>query len=256
MPDLAEGQVAVVFLLVCGAVARIWGEGELEVGAQNVDARLAQVVVGGVVGKTSQGMDATQPDGRGVRAKFVDGLGEALGVQPGGFPVGASFVDALPAVGDDQGDKGTGPGDHSEGEFYQVEERLGVDAAFGLQLAGAEQAPAGVEHGGGDSKCGEEGQGEDEADVPQTQFPIIGGWSRPPVECHADGDTAARSTVAAVRGTVSAPVLKEQQEASQSAGEPRLVLEHRLPQGVPPEQGRLLRRSSRCRRRTSRPRSS
>ncbi|WP_353962221.1 hypothetical protein [Streptomyces anulatus] len=100
---------------VVGRVAGVGGEGQAEVGTQDVNAGLPQAVVGGVVSKASQGVDAAEPDGRGVRAEFVDGLGEAFGVKPSCFAVGACFVDALAAVGDDQGDERTGPGNHSEG---------------------------------------------------------------------------------------------------------------------------------------------
>jgi hypothetical protein len=52
--------------------------------------------------------------------------------------------------------------DHDQGE-----ERLGVDAALGLEFPGAEQVPPGEEHAGGDG--GDEGQGQDDPDVPQAQ---------------------------------------------------------------------------------------
>ncbi|MGW3464523.1 hypothetical protein ACWDE9_35270 [Streptomyces olivaceoviridis] len=64
--DLAEGREAVVFLLVGGVIAGVGGEGKLEAGAQNVNAGLAQAVVGGVVGEAGQGVDAPEPDSRGV----------------------------------------------------------------------------------------------------------------------------------------------------------------------------------------------
>ncbi|WP_199813207.1 hypothetical protein [Streptomyces aureocirculatus] len=98
-----------MFLLAGGVVAGVGGVGELEVGAQDVDAGLALVLVGGVVGEACEGVDAAEADGWGVGAEFVDGLGEALGVQPGGFAVGAGLVDALAAVGDDQDDERAGP---------------------------------------------------------------------------------------------------------------------------------------------------
>ncbi|MGW2749120.1 hypothetical protein [Streptomyces sp. NPDC001450] len=121
---LAEGQIAVMFLLMGGVVAGVESEGQLEIGAQNVDTGLPQVVVGGVVGESGQGVDASEADGWRVGSEFVDGLGEALGVQSGGFPVGAGFVDALPTVGDNQGDESTGTGHDTEGELDQVKERL------------------------------------------------------------------------------------------------------------------------------------
>ncbi|MFT9474742.1 hypothetical protein [Streptomyces sp. 11-1-2] len=127
VPDLAEGQVAVAFFLASGIVTGVGGEGKLEIGAQNIDARLAQPVVGCVVSKAGKGVNATEPDGRGVGAELFDGLGEALGMEPGGLPVSAYLVDALATVGNDQGDERAGPGDHSEGELHQVEKRLRVE---------------------------------------------------------------------------------------------------------------------------------
>ncbi|WP_261992344.1 hypothetical protein [Streptomyces sp. MS191] len=62
--DLAEGEVAVVFLQVGGVGAGVGGEGELEVGAQDVDAGLAEAVVGCVVGEAGEGVDAAEADGR------------------------------------------------------------------------------------------------------------------------------------------------------------------------------------------------
>ncbi|MFI2906953.1 hypothetical protein ACG2OD_01600 [Streptomyces sp. PDY-4] len=116
-----------------------------KVGAQNVDAGLAQAVVGGVVGEAGQGVDASEPDGRGVGSEFVDGLGEAFGMEPGGFAVGAGFVHALAAVGDDQGDERAGPGDHAEGEFHQVEEGLGIKLRGGVDLLEVQQVYQAVE---------------------------------------------------------------------------------------------------------------
>ncbi|MEV6782705.1 hypothetical protein [Streptomyces sp. NPDC051098] len=74
VPYLAKGQVAVVFLLVGWIFAGVGGVGELKIGAQNVDAGLAEAVVGGVVGEASQGVNAPESDCRRVRAELVDGL--------------------------------------------------------------------------------------------------------------------------------------------------------------------------------------
>ncbi|GHJ21506.1 hypothetical protein TPA0909_31200 [Streptomyces albus] len=41
VPDRAQGQAAMVLLLVGGVVAGVGGEAELEIGAQYVDAGLA-----------------------------------------------------------------------------------------------------------------------------------------------------------------------------------------------------------------------
>ncbi|MFH8411395.1 hypothetical protein ACH4FX_42565 [Streptomyces sp. NPDC018019] len=111
-------------------------------------------------------MDATEPNGRAVRAKFVDRRGETLSVGPGGFAVGTGLVDALAAVGDDEGDEGTGPGDHSEGEFHQVEERLGAELGGGVDLLEAEQQHQPVEDAARDQDCGGEGEAQCPADSP------------------------------------------------------------------------------------------
>ncbi len=62
VPDFTKGQVAVVSLLVGGVIAGVGGKGQLEVGAQDVDAGLAQVVVRGIAGEAGQGVDAPEPD--------------------------------------------------------------------------------------------------------------------------------------------------------------------------------------------------
>lgn len=59
----------------------------------------------------------------GLLAELGDGGGEALGVQPGGITQGAVLNDPLAPVGHDQGDQGTGPGNHTERQFHQVEKR-------------------------------------------------------------------------------------------------------------------------------------
>ncbi|MFD4866253.1 hypothetical protein [Streptomyces sp. NPDC058412] len=133
MPDLAEGQVAVVFLLIAGGVSGVGCEGKLQVGAQDVDAGLTETVVRGIVGQAGQGVHATELDGGGVRAELVAGLGEPLGMA-GGIAVRTGLVDTLAAVRDDQGDERASPGDHSEGEFHQVEEGLGVEFRGGVDL--------------------------------------------------------------------------------------------------------------------------
>ncbi len=142
--------------------AGVRGERELEVGAQDVDAGLPQAVVGGVVGQAGQRVDATKPDGRGVGAEFVDGVGEAFGVEAGGFAAGAGFVDALAAVGDDQGDERAGPGDHAEGELHQVEEGFRVELRGGVDLLEVQQHHQAVEG----ASCGQYRGGEREGQRP------------------------------------------------------------------------------------------
>ncbi|MGQ4410380.1 hypothetical protein ACN6K8_001554 [[Kitasatospora] papulosa] len=159
VPYLAKRQVPVVFLLMCRVVAGVGGEGELEVGAQDIDAGLPQAVVGGIVGKAGQSVDAAEPDGRGVRAELVDGLGEALSVEPGGFPVGASLINTLAAIGHDQGDKRASPGDHPERELHQVEERLGVQLGGAVDFLKIKQIHQAIEDAARHKDRGEESDG-------------------------------------------------------------------------------------------------
>ncbi|MEU3704489.1 hypothetical protein AB0E82_19645 [Streptomyces anulatus] len=134
-----------MFLLVGRGVAGVWGKGESEVGAQDVCAGLAKVVVGSVVGKAGQGVDASEPDSWGVRAELVDCLGEALGVQPGSLTVGTRLVDVLTAVPDDEGDERASPGYHAEGELHDVEKRLGVELRGCVDLLEVQQDDQAVE---------------------------------------------------------------------------------------------------------------
>ncbi|MFD6243130.1 MULTISPECIES: hypothetical protein [Streptomyces] len=145
-------------------------------------------------------MDAPKSDGWGVRAEFVDGLREALGVEPGGLAVGAGFVDALTAVGDDQGDERTGPGDHAKGKLHQVEERLRVELCGGVDLLEVQQVHQAIEDTAGHQDRGDEGEGQGPAHSPEPQLPIIRGWSRLSVRCHEEEDKARRPTVAGAGG--------------------------------------------------------
>ncbi|MDK1476947.1 hypothetical protein QNO07_26730 [Streptomyces sp. 549] len=133
-------------------------------------------------------MDATEPHGGGVGAEFVDGLGEALGVQAGGFTVGAGLIHALAAVGDDQGDERAGPGHHPEGQLHQVEQRVGVELRRTVDLAEVQQHHQPMEDTTGDQHRRGEGDGQRPTDPPQTQLPVVRGRSRPSVRCHAEGD--------------------------------------------------------------------
>jgi hypothetical protein len=82
----------------------------------------------------------------GVVAELGNGSGEAFRMQTCGITQGTVLVDTLAPVCHDQGAR---VGHYSASEFDQVEQRSGLDALFGLQLACAQQVPSGVEHGGG-----------------------------------------------------------------------------------------------------------
>lgn len=174
VPHFPQRQVGVSgFRGACGQFC-LGGVGQAEIGAQDVDARLAQAAGGGVVCKAGQGVHPAEADRDGFVAELGDGGSEAFAVQTGVVSQGAILVEALAPVGDDQGDEGAGPGHHAEGKLHQVEERLGVDARLGLEPAGAEQAPPGVEHAGGDGDCGDEGQKEGDPDFPKAQTATFG----------------------------------------------------------------------------------
>lgn len=102
----------------------------------------------------------------GFVAELGDGGGEAFGLQAGGVAQGAVLVDALAAVGHDQGDQGACAGHDPEGEFDQFEQCFGTDAPLRLDPVCAEELPCRVEHGGGGQERGGEGQGQDGADGP------------------------------------------------------------------------------------------
>ncbi|MFJ3099588.1 hypothetical protein, partial [Streptomyces hydrogenans] len=144
VPDFPQGQVAVMFFLVGGIAAGVGGEGELEVSAQNVDAGLAQAVVGSVVGEACQGVDTSETDRRRLRAELVDDRGEALCVEPGGVAVGAGLIDTLATVGHDQGDERSGSGDDAEGQLHQVEERFPVKLRGAVDLLEVQHDDQGV----------------------------------------------------------------------------------------------------------------
>ncbi|MFI6254364.1 hypothetical protein [Streptomyces sp. NPDC051016] len=169
VPDFPQGPVGVPGFRIIRRKVGFGGVGQAEVGAQDVDAGLAQGPGGGVVGEAGQGVHPAQAHGGGGVAELGDGGGEAFGVQAGVLAQGAVFVDALAPVGHHQGDEGAGSGDHAEGQFDQFEEGGGVDAVLRLESPGAEQVPSGVEHRGGHRDGRGEGQGEDGADRPQAQ---------------------------------------------------------------------------------------
>ncbi|MFD4116809.1 hypothetical protein ACFWSJ_25575 [Streptomyces niveus] len=111
-------------------------------------------------------MDATEAYGWGDVAELRDSGGEAFGVEPRGFAVSAGLIHALAVVGDDQGDEGTGPGDHPEGKFHQVKERLRVKLGGGVNLLEVEQHHQPVE----DDDCGGKGESQRPANPPQPQL--------------------------------------------------------------------------------------
>ncbi|MFC8201586.1 hypothetical protein ACFUTV_40295 [Streptomyces sp. NPDC057298] len=154
-----------------------------------------RIFVEGVVGEAGEGVDAAELDGWGVGSEFVDGLGEAFGVEAGGFAVGAGLVDALAAVGDDEGDEGSGSGDHSEGEFHQVEECLGVEFRGAVDFLEVEQYYQSVKNCACDQDGGGEGEGPCPADPRQLKLSFVR-RSRPLPGCHEDEDKARGSAVA------------------------------------------------------------
>ncbi|MFE2700791.1 hypothetical protein ACFXI6_18215 [Streptomyces mirabilis] len=90
----------------CRAVASsaggLSGVREAEVGAEDVEAGLAQVAGRGVVGETGEGVHSAEAHCGGCVAELGDGGGEAFGVQTGGLPQSAVLVDALAPVSHDQ----------------------------------------------------------------------------------------------------------------------------------------------------------
>ncbi|GGV97421.1 hypothetical protein GCM10015535_68760 [Streptomyces gelaticus] len=136
-------------------------------------------------------MNPAEPDRGRLGPEFVDGLGETLRVQPGRFPVGPGLVDALPTVGDDQGDECAGSGDHPEGEFHQVEERLGVELGGGVDLLEVEQHHQPVEDAARGQDRGGEGEGQRPAGLPQPKLSFIRrAW--PLTGCHDGEDKTLR----------------------------------------------------------------
>ncbi|MFD0396418.1 hypothetical protein ACFQ3Z_46200 [Streptomyces nogalater] len=97
---------------------------------------------------------------------MFNGLGEAFGVEPGGFSVSAGFVDALTAVGDDERNERPSSGDHSEGQFHQVEECLGIELPGVADLLVPQQVHQAVEDAAGRQDRGREGDGQGPADLP------------------------------------------------------------------------------------------
>jgi len=154
-------------------------------------------------------VDAAEPDGWGIRAKSLDGLGEPFGAEPGGFAVGAGFVDALAAVGDDQGDEHAGPDDHAEGKLHQDEKCFRIEFLRGVDLLEVQQVHQAVEDSAGHQNRGHEGDGQGPADLPEPQLPVIG-RPRPSIRCHEQGDSVRRRYARPTKGsaTDSAPALE------------------------------------------------
>ncbi len=199
--DLPQAQVRVPGLRVVPRQVGLRRVRQAQIGAQDVDARLARLAGGGVVGEAGQGVHAPEAHGGGLLTQLGDGGGEALGMQPGGVPPRPVLVDALTPVGHDQGDQGTGPGDHAERQLHQVEQRLRGEPALGLEALGAEQVPGGQERRPGHGERGDERHGENGPHRPQVQAAPFGAapgqmFSHPPRTPRPDGraQTACRRT--------------------------------------------------------------
>lgn len=80
VPNLPQGQVGVPGVRVVRWEVGFRGVGQAQVGTQYVDAGLAQVAGGCVVGESGEGMHAAEADGGRVVAELGDGSGEAFGV--------------------------------------------------------------------------------------------------------------------------------------------------------------------------------
>lgn len=70
-------------------------------------------------------MYAAQSDGGRRIAELGHGGREAFRVQPCGLLLGAVLVDTPLAIGDDQGNEGTGTGDDPERQLDHLEQRAG-----------------------------------------------------------------------------------------------------------------------------------
>jgi hypothetical protein len=127
---------------------------------------------------------------------LFDGLGEALGVEAGGFAAGAGLVHSLASVGDDRGDERTGPGDYPEGELHQVEEGLGVDLRAAVDRLDVQQYHQPAEGAARDQDRSDESEGWRPTDLPQSQLPPARIGSRFPIGCHDGEDRTRISEVA------------------------------------------------------------
>ncbi|MGW0471292.1 hypothetical protein [Streptomyces coeruleorubidus] len=89
-----------------------------EICAQHVDAGLAEHACRGVIRKSSQGIDAAEPDRGGGIAELCDGVPEPFVVETGCVAKCCVLIDTLPPVGNDQGDQRARASDDAEGEFH------------------------------------------------------------------------------------------------------------------------------------------
>lgn len=117
VPHFPQGQVGMPrFRIVRWQVGFLCVR-QAEVGAQHIDAGLAQLASRCIVGQPGQGVHGAQAHSLGVVAQLADGIGETLGVQTGGLAQSAVLVDALAPVGNDQSDKSSGCSNHPEGQL-------------------------------------------------------------------------------------------------------------------------------------------
>ncbi|MGO4418569.1 hypothetical protein AB4Z54_07355, partial [Streptomyces sp. MCAF7] len=89
-----------------------------EICAQHVDAGLAERSCRGVIRKSSQGIDAAEPDGGGGVPELRDGVAEPFVVETGRVAKCCVLIDALTPVGNDQGHQRTCAGHDTEGDFH------------------------------------------------------------------------------------------------------------------------------------------
>ncbi|WP_449479919.1 hypothetical protein [Streptomyces avidinii] len=118
------------------------------------------------------------------------------------------LVDALAAVGNDQGNERARPGDDPEGEFHQVEERLRVELRGAVDLLEVQHHHEPVEDTACDQDRDNEGHGQGPSDPPRSQLPIVRCRVLPSVVRHGHEDKDQGSTVpgGALCARAAAPV--------------------------------------------------
>lgn len=131
-----------------------------------VDAALAWLLYGRVVGEAGQGVYTAGLGGWWGLARLGNGSGEPLRVQRGGLPQSTVFIDPLTSAGYDQSHWRAGSSDHVEGQC-RTGSRWSVGAR--VEAVGVRQVPAGEEDAGGYPGRGGEDDGESGPDRPQAQ---------------------------------------------------------------------------------------